>query len=190
MIYPLTFPKSSDYVLNEKFLSDEEIENIFKLSKDIEYKKGSVVGISEKNIRECLVKELPWDDSFSWLYDKIVSDIVNVNNSNFRLSINGIEGLQLIKYVKDSIGYLQHRDTMDVSPGVKRKISMSVQLSDSKQYSGGEMMVNCDLNTRYVLSKDKGSAIIFKSDLLHQVLPISSGERYSLVVWVCGAYVE
>ena len=186
MIYPIPFPKSPDYVLNDKFFSDDEIENIFKLSKDIEYKKGPVVEGSEKNVRECLVKNLPWNDNFSWLYDKIILDIINVNNSNFRFSINGIEGLQLIKYVKDSIGYLQHKDTMDVSPGIKRKISMSVQLSDSKQYSGGEMMVNA----RYVLSKDKGYAIIFKSDLMHQVLPISSGERYSLVAWVCGAYVE
>ena len=190
MIYHISFPEPSDYVTSEKFLSDDEIENIIKLSKDIEYKKGPVVGASEKNIRECLVKELSWDDRFSWLYDKVVTDVINVNNSNFRFSINGIEGLQLIKYEKDSVGYLSHRDTMDVSPGVKRKISMSVQLSDSKQYSGGEVVVNCDLNSRYVLSKDKGSAIIFKSDLLHQVLPISSGERYSLVAWVCGAYVE
>lgn len=191
MIYPISKNKlkSSDYAINLNFLSDEEIQMIFDLSQNINYEEGETID-KTKNIRECLVKSLPWDDNFSWLYEKIVSSVNNINDINFGFSINGINSLQLIRYEENSIGYFPHVDTVDVSPNVKRKISLSIQLSNSDDYRGGDVIIDCDTPRRCVFSRNKGSIIIFKSDLKHQVLPISSGVRYSLVTWICGAYLE
>jgi PKHD-type hydroxylase len=66
-----------------------------------------------------------------------------------------------------------------------RKLSMSIQLSDPKDYKGSQLQF-------WETQKDKnfpnsqGTAIIFPSYMLHRVTPLLSGTRYSLVTWVGG----
>ena len=53
---------------------------------------------------------------------------------------------------------------------------MSVQLSESSDYTGGDLQVGVANATRLI-----GSAIVFPSYQLHRVHPVQSGERFSLV---------
>jgi predicted 2-oxoglutarate/Fe(II)-dependent dioxygenase YbiX len=58
---------------------------------------------------------------------------------------------------------------------------VSVQLSESSDYTGGDLQVGVANATRLI-----GSAIVFPSYQLHRVHPVQSGERFSLVAWLRG----
>jgi len=70
---------------------------------------------------------------------------------------------------------------------VTRKLSVSIQLSPDN-YKGGELeiMTGSHPKDRFKMTKEQGSIIIFPSYMLHQVLPIKKGQRYSLVSWITG----
>ena len=62
---------------------------------------------------------------------------------------------------------------------------MSLQLSDKESYDGGDLILYYD-GDAYPTPKSKGTVIVFDSRITHEVTPVISGERYSLVKWVHG----
>lgn len=66
-----------------------------------------------------------------------------------------------------------------------RKLSMVIQLSDPSEYEGGELLLHLGNNPTRIERK-KGLAVFFPSYILHEVTPVTKGERYSLVAWVHG----
>ena len=85
----------------------------------------------------------------------------------------------------------------DPTNGKVRKLSMTCQLTDGSEYTGGELEFdfrNYDPHLRdeskHVRSVPeilpKGSIVVFPSHLWHRVKPVTRGTRYSLVVWHLG----
>lgn len=72
--------------------------------------------------------------------------------------------------------YNYHTDTSGST--AYRNISMIVALSDPNDYDGGELHFKT-LDVKYKLKK--GTAIFFKSNLLHGVTPVLSGKRFVLI---------
>ena len=64
-------------------------------------------------------------------------------------------------------------------------MSLSVQLSDPKDYKGGDLILHTSEN-KTVMSKEQGMLILFPSYTLHEVKKITKGERNSLVGWITG----
>lgn len=58
-----------------------------------------------------------------------------------------------------------------------RRMSIIIGLSEPSEYEGGEL-VFANYNLKYKIGK--GSAVIFDSKLLHEVLPVTKGKRYVL----------
>ena len=72
-----------------------------------------------------------------------------------------------------------------------RKISMTVNLSDPKDYEGGNLKFDLGphVKERFKICHEirpQGSLIIFPSFTYHCVTPVTSGTRYSLVLWCLG----
>ena len=67
-----------------------------------------------------------------------------------------------------------------------RKLSLSLQLSDAKDYRGGEVEFINSAGERYFAPKQKGTLIVFDSRTKHRVRTVKSGLRKSLVGWVVG----
>jgi len=69
---------------------------------------------------------------------------------------------------------------------------VTCQLTDESEYVGGELEFqfrNKDdptLTVEATESKKKGTIIVFPSDTWHRVKPVTSGNRYSLVIWSLG----
>ena len=62
---------------------------------------------------------------------------------------------------------------------------MTVQLSDSNEYEGGNLhLINGP--TPFVAEREQGMIYSFPSYTLHEVTPVTKGERSSLVCWVTG----
>ena len=88
-----------------------------------------------------------------------------------------LEPIQFTTYMPECY-YGWHRDWSEQN---ERRLSFSVQLDDPQDYTGG------DLEFQEVPMKDnqrlKGTFFLFKSEVLHQVTPVTKGKRHSLVGW-------
>ena len=76
--------------------------------------------------------------------------------------------------------------------GKIRKLSMTINLNKPGEYEGGNLKFDFGPHVtgkRYhecTEIRPQGSIIIFPSFLYHQVTPVTSGTRYSLVLWTLG----
>lgn len=119
--------------------------------------------------------------------------VSNMENFNFDIS-HGVWEIQVIKYEgKTNDHFLWHKDLIYDKQVSCRKISMTIQLSDSESYKGGDLLFFEDderTNDNYEEQKkkyrDKGTIICFHSLLRHCVKPVTKGVRYCLVAWING----
>jgi PKHD-type hydroxylase len=135
-----------------------------------------------------------------WIYEELNQVIHKANQNagwNYQWDYN--EACQFTIYKKGQF-YDWHCDNYKepykehVNPnliGKTRKLSLTLQLSDPKDYSGGElefdMTVNKNKPYREVLkNKPQGTIVVFPSFIEHRVKPVKKGIRYSLVNWSCG----
>jgi PKHD-type hydroxylase len=76
--------------------------------------------------------------------------------------------------------------------GKIRKLSVTVSLSDPKNYKGGNLKFDFGPHSaggRFHTCTEirpRGSIIVFPSHVYHQVTPVTQGTRYSLVAWNLG----
>ena len=73
-----------------------------------------------------------------------------------------------------------------------RKLSMTVNLTDPKNYAGGNLKFDYGHHhhKRFHVCKEirpRGSIIVFPSYTYHCVTPVTRGTRYSLVLWSLGS---
>jgi hypothetical protein len=78
--------------------------------------------------------------------------------------------------------------------GKVRKISMTINLNKPGEYEGGNLKFDFGMHVpkeeRFHTCEEirpQGSIIVFPSFLHHCVTPVTSGTRYSLVLWTLGA---
>lgn len=75
--------------------------------------------------------------------------------------------------------------------GKIRKLSVTMSLNDPKEYTGGNLRFDLGPHRkdRYHTCTEirpQGSIVVFPSHLYHQVTPVKTGTRYSLVAWNLG----
>jgi len=170
------------YAYWENAFTKEECEKIIKIA----YKKGMTKGLTIGNpkIRSSEICWLYSVDDLDWAFQKITDIVLNLNKQFFNFDIFGIhEGFQFTNYKSPSGKYGKHVDKL--FKGVVRKLSISVQLTDPKKYKGGELYIY-DGDKGEVMKQEQGTLIMFPSYTLHEVKPVTKGERNSLVVWVTG----
>ena len=138
-----------------------------------------------------------------WVYKEIQPYIHRANAAagwNFNWDYS--ESCQFTKYKKgqyydwhcDSWDRPYQRKQGDPSNGKIRKLSVTVTLSDPKDYKGGELEFdfrNNDPDKKSSVRKcteilPKGSLVVFPSFVWHRICPVKSGERNSLVIWNLG----
>jgi|TARA_Y100000015_G_C2394628_1_gene92033 PKHD-type hydroxylase len=139
--------------------------------------------------------------SDKWIYREIQPYIHEANrNAGWNFEWDFSEACQFTKYKKDQF-YDWHCDSWDKpyeeknlpSYGRIRKLSVTVSLSDPKDYTGGELEFdfrNKDPDKKSIVKckeiLPKGSLVVFPSFVWHRVCPVTSGERNSLVIWNLG----
>ena len=175
-----TMARTGDY--GDKELSKDEI-------KDMKRKRDS---------------DLVWLND-TWIYKEIHPYLIEANkNAGWNFQWNLSEACQFTKYKLNQY-YDWHCDSWDKpydkpntpEHGKIRKLSMTCQLTDGSEYKGGELEFdfrNYDPHMRDELKHlvkvkeilPKGSIVVFPSYVWHRVKPVTSGTRYSLVVWSVG----
>ena len=163
-------------------LRPEEVDRIVGLAEATEPVEGEVIGDSgAASRRSSEVRWLPHSDATKWLYDRVGMLIHTLNGQHWRFDLEGLEAIQVARYPVGGT-YDWH---VDMGPGEAslRKLSVTIQLSESDAYEGGDLQFP-DGPER--LARERGDAVIFPSFMHHRIAPVTSGERWSLVAWAVG----
>ena len=113
------------------------------------------------------------DKGIAWFKDKIEDAVLNINNLKYKFDISLSQKLQFTKYAYDEF-YSWHLDTGTKAPSNTRKLSVTVQLSDPKNYGGGELVLLTNGNLYHTLNLKRGQAVIFASYVPHMVTPVEA----------------
>lgn len=111
------------------------------------------------------------------------------NRTLFGFDISyGLHDIQFTEYYGDVHGkYDWHHDVFwQNTNAYDRKLSIVIQLSDPKEYEGGDFEFREPMEYNPSMFKQKGSVLVFPSFFVHRVTPITKGTRYSLVAWIDG----
>ena len=102
---------------------------------------------------------------------------ISAYNEKFPLArVEEDSGYELLRYGVGQF-YTEHVDSCKARP---REVSCSFSLNDD--YEGGEWKF---FGGEYVVKVPKGGAILFPSNFMypHQIAPVTSGVRYSVITW-------
>ena len=130
------------------------------------------------------------DPNFKWLYDTLWPLVTQANDELFHFDIDIVtDPIHYVIYPTPTTpqtpdgGHLDwHMDTGSHATN-KRKLAMTVQLSDPKDYDGGDFVF---FGGRYKVTKKTGSAIVFPSNFCfpHAVTPVINGDRHAVITWI------
>ena len=158
-----------------------------------------------KNIQRKRRSDLVWFND-TWIYKELHPYVHEANRrAGWNFDWDRSESCQFTKYKQgqyydwhcDSWDKPYQRKEGDPDNGKIRKLSMTCQLTDGSEYKGGELEFDFrnydphmrDESQHLRKAKEilpKGSIIVFPSFVWHRVKPVTSGTRYSLVVWNLG----
>lgn len=169
----------------------EEIVEIVKLGEKqivkqamVENKEGDILNPLYRSTSISWIPSLPIENH--WLFRKLTDCITQVNAQFFNFDLDYIENLQYSIYHIDDF-YKEHDDML--SSHDSRKLSFSLQLTDPKEYEGGEVVLSIgeDVEGNPVKAdKEIGAITFFPSYTRHEVFKVTSGTRKALVGWVNG----
>ena len=170
----------------------EECEKVVKIAKSYTLKKAGVIKKEnkvtvEKEVRETNVMFLVPSRETEFIFKKLTTLVLELNQRFFNFDLWGLyEGLQFTNYVAPSGKYYKHIDKIPPEyGGIIRKLSFSLQLSNPKEYKGGNLNLHLS-HKKTVLSKEQGTLLVFPSYTMHEVTRVTKGERNSLVGWISG----
>lgn len=199
----------ASFYIMDNFFSKEEllIINGALSHSHSELIKGSIISAERMNtnVRNTDIHFLrKQGDAASVHYDywdnEVLKRVDTINKNIFDLDLVGSTAPQYSIYNPDQ-HYTWHPDgPLGVMDGrglncipkdlMWRKLSAVIMLSDPSEYEGGEFQImnphsppETALNT---LKLDKGSIILFPSFISHRVMPVTSGQRRTLVYWFVG----
>ena len=174
------------YAFWKKAFSKKECQTIINIAKNKGLIKGTTLNDNKtKDVRDSKISWLYSSDNIDWVFRRVTDITLNLNKRFFKFNLFGInEGFQFTNYKAPSGKYGKHIDRAMNIP--VRKLSISIQLTNPKKYEGGELKLYNGKKEGSVMDKEQGTLIIFPSYTLHEITPITKGERDSLVTWVTG----
>lgn len=164
------------------FLSEEICQKLINdFDSDQEtgvFEKGM---ISQKNadLRKGRVEFLPLKkQDFACLLEKLLPKLELI------YGLKGLcfkESFQLLKYESSDHFGSWHKDVGEAGYSAKRLLTLILPLSEFSAYTGGELEFR---DFPEINVKNRGALVVFPSTLVHRVNKVTSGSRFSLVIWV------
>ena len=172
-------------ILHAQFFDSKQCDAIVNQSIEELWMSGETIdGGVNKKVRNVEQQVLPISDK-GWPLTRILELARQANNVRFKFDISGfldIDAPMLMKYEKGG-----HYD-WHIDAGNKichRKLSFTLQLSDSKDYQGGDIeFIGSKVDTKAM--RQKGTIIVYPSFLPHRITKITKGVRHAIVGWIHG----
>lgn len=199
MKVPIKLAVPSPYVILDTKLPAALCDEICSYYADKQIDLGTAV--NNKGYRRA---GLRWSTPNDWVGPFMWQYLTQVNETHFQYDITGtyFSETHHIEY-RPGCHYKWHEDD-NISnclayepPGFSkykaevveymRKLSYTLQLSDSDDYTGGQVQLwDETVNKSIFLPRERGTLCIFDSRTRHRVLPVKEGKRFALVGWAVG----
>lgn len=164
-------------------LSAEQCDEIIDTCEKYPVEKGTTFSEAAEHIR---ISKIRWVEDQN--IGEMLWDYVQRANQALNVDVEPYTDIQYTEYHGSEGGkYNNHHDIDWVNDrGRDRKISITVQLSDPKDYEGGYFnFTECESPLISDITP-RGSILVFPSYLVHSVSPVTKGLRRSLVSWFEG----
>lgn len=181
----ITEHKNEPFIFVKNLFTDIDIHKIHVLGEKSEVGKSMILEGNISPIRKSKNSWITSTKDSEWLYRKITDAIILVNNNFFNYDLVAFGDLQYTVYDSEENGYYMAHTDYGFDNMTNRKLSFTIQLDDSKDYDGGELIL---YNTKQGICppNQKGTIIFFPSYMLHEVKSVTRGVRRSLVGWILG----
>ena len=172
-----------NFYFQSSLFSKEECNDIIKYITNLQ-DTVYTVRIDDSFIEEgCSLKsqDLEYNSETNWIFDRVI-DLINNH-----LEINWIDKPHAIfrNYTSGDF-FVKHKDNVDSRVADKRYLTVSIQLSESNDYVGGDVIIN---ESKY-LSREIGSIFLWGTNVPHEVTPIEMGIRNSLIFFVSEKHIK
>ena len=172
-------------VLHTTFFNPVQCDAIVKQCVEELWMSGETIGggvnIKVRNVEQ----QVMTIDQQGWPLTRILDLAKQANNARFKFDVAGfldVDAPMIMKYEKGG-HYDWHVDTGNSV--CHRKLSFTIQLSDDKDYVGGDVeFIGSKVDTKAF--RQKGVCIIYPSFLPHRVSKVTKGTRYAIVGWIHG----
>lgn len=144
--------------------------------------------VGESDERRSKVKFV-LETEFTDLHNRIMEKVYALADTFFPEVVVLNSHLQITEYDESYQGHFDwHKDGQSDDHSsdpliAKRLLSFSIQLSDRKDYEGGDFQFQDDPDFSI---PNKRQMVLFTSDTVHRVTPVTKGTRYALVGWLSG----
>lgn len=195
-IFPQEEVDPQNYYYYSTGFSPEELDTVYRDVANLAFFKAST-GMedapAEKEIRSSSIKWIPKTEKWQWLYEKLFAMAVEANNALWHFDLfTALDCIQYTEYYATEGGHYNWHQDIGPGPMSKRKVSITVQLSDTDEYEGGDLELFKGGNPEHAdkAPRGKGVVFIFPSYMMHRVTPVTKGTRRSFVLWVGGTHYK
>ena len=184
-------PGLKDFYEKVDFLDSSELSRIIGYFDTLEMETGATRSEQgQRNAgnayRRSRVGWIPKNSDFLWLYQKLGELVNEANHSLWQFDLFGMaEPIQLTEYHANEEGHYDWHTDVGAGRTSLRKLSITIQVSDTADYSGGDLQF-MSRRVPQTARKQAGTAYVFPSYILHRIKPVQTGIRRSIVVWVSG----
>lgn len=118
---------------------------------------------------------------YQWLIQRMMPMAAHLNQQNYKFQVSGVEIPHFCEYNVGESSPWHHDFASDTN--TNRKLTLLVFLSNPDDFKGGQFHIFP--STERTVQK-QGNMLMFPAYLMHQVEPVISGVRYSLITWGIG----
>ena len=175
----------TDPCLRPAALSPEECTRLIALfDASPDAGAGLLSGGNQTDTRICDTLWMDDTRETGWLFVRLAELVAEVNRENFHFDLEEFrESAQILKYTAPVVSsggtsaagrYNTHVDIGAGGHSATRKLSLSIQLSPTGDYTGGGLQIG-DNAEIWSAPREAGTAILFPSFVRHSVAPLASG---------------
>lgn len=120
-------------------------------------------------------------DVSSEIYEDLSSEMLSHLRNNQLFTVYTLQkDIHSLIFSRTSVGnyYGSHVDNA-IMNGKRSDLSFTIFLSDMSEYEGGELIIETEK-----VKLPAGSMVVYPSSTLHQVAPVTRGDRYVCCGWV------
>ena len=168
----------------ETFLSAEEVGRLLDLVRDGTFEDGRRTAGAELGAAK-INEQLRVGGRESQVIGGILLPAMDRNQDFQSFAWPHRVHLPRLSRYRPGMAYGRHIDNpvMGGRDPIRTDLSLTVFLSEPESYDGGELSLDTPFGEKRV-KMGAGGAVVYATTLLHQVLPVTHGERIALVTWI------
>lgn len=131
---------------------------------------------------------------FAWLVSKLEYAFRRTNDLAFQFNLGCFHDIQFIEYLNERLGPQDWKEDISWASSelTQKKLILAVQLSASRDYTGGDIVLehleNPGQAPQRTEMRKRGTVLVFPAFLKYKVIPVTYGTCHKLVTWYEGPH--